>query len=1483
MKRIFSTMMSLLAMQFMFAQSSENPKIDLTLKEYYVKVDGTGDGTSWDKAISAKDFAYVFNNFQTEGVTFYMAAGTYHAVYNYNGEATNDDAASWTSQHGANIYGGYDPKSTGNASTTKADPVKYRTIFSGDLNGDDEVVFDSECDDRFENFTDNTKTSLLTMTVASDIHVSGIELTGMSFSRGTSPAMLRMSAAEGAKCNVTIDHCKLYVGDKGIETRDLNYLLIDQCEFDHILNSVASSNRDMKISNSTITYSNGVYYDADNSELVIENSTFVKNTSDIQAFDYSNESSSTIVKVYNNTFISCKSGAYFDIADNVTAYVVGNIFTGSKFYTRNTGYELRLKTFTNNLLACKLEETDYIEEKDNIKLENPIKLYRTIFDGTYSRPDTIFTPNLTYKGASTRTVALLKKELSDGTSLCFPRIENITADQRGEFRPYSTCLGAYEIGCKIDTTIVADTIVVGSKYSIDGKTYDKIGLYEKIFSKHTSTRTGCDSIVSHRLFVVPDPSIKEYYVKKEGTGKEDGSDWDNAIGEKKFAYVFATLQTEGVTFYMAGGTYHPVYNHNSEETKDRNVFWKSQHGANIYGGYDPNATGNARTTKADPSKFKTIFSGDLKEDDEIVMKDDCDFTFGNFTDNTVALLSMDIASNVHISGIELTGMSFSRGTSPAMLGLYAAEGTSYKATIDSCRLYVGDKGIEVNNVKDLLVDQCEFSYILNAAAYSNRNMKVTNSTITYTNGVNYNGNNTELVVENSTFVKNTSDIQAFDYNNESSSTVVKVNNNTFISCKDDANFVIGDNVTAFVEGNIFTDSDFFISKTGYELKTKTYTNNLIAGKFTEGDVIVEKNNIRLENAIPLYESVFDGKYSKKDSVFTPNLTYKNAYTRTVALLKDSLDSISLRFPRIANITADQRGVTRFGNTCFGAYEIGCPSDTTFSTCTIVAGSEFYDGKVYDKIGQYTYIVLSYERTSSICDSVVCYTLNVVPDSSKNEFYVKEEGTGKEDGSNWDNALGAKDFAFVFGNLQREGVTFYMAAGTYHAVYNRDGKETNDKTASWVSKHGANIYGGYNPKATGDAKTTKAEPVLYKTIFTGDVKGDDNVAIKDDCEDILENFEDNMVSSMLVMDVASDVHISGIELKALSFARGTAPAMIQLSAPKETDYKVTVDYCKLHASDKGLEVNNIGSLYVNQCEFEHIRNAAAYSNRNMYVTNCTFTYTNGVNYNGSNSELVVENSTFVKNRSDIQAFDYNNEISSTTVKVNNNTFLSCREGSNFVLGDNVTASVVGNIFAGAKFYITKSGYELKQQVFANNVLACNEYSVGDTYVEKDNIKLESATTLYSNGVFAGSYSEADDKFTPDLTFKQAPTRTVALLKDNLSDGTSLRFARPEKITVDQRGVTRSDLTCMGSYEKDNETGVNEVNDTVCEVYPNPVKDVLNVSGCGDSFSYEIVDLTGRTVARGKSVGTIGVSGLSNGVYLLKLQTEKQQSCLRFVKQ
>ena len=981
-----------------------------------------------------------------------------------------------------------------------------------------------------------------------------------------------------------------------------------------------------------------------------------------------------------------------------------------------------------------------------------------------------------------------------------------------------------------------------------------------------------------------DPLIKEYYVKTQGVGKGDGSSWDNAIGEKDFAFVFKNLQTEGVTFYVAAGTYHAVYNRDGEETNDKTSLWVSEHGANIYGGYSPKATGTASTTKAYPDMYRTIFTGDINGDDRVVVQSDCEYKFENFTDNAESsLLKMNISSDVRISGIELTGMSFSKGTSPAMLGITAAASSDYEVTVDHCKLYVADKGIEAENVGRLVVDQSEFYHIRNAAVFSNRDMKVSNSTFTHTNGVLYHVQEPEtgLVVENSTFVKNISDVRAYN-NDDKALTSAKINNNTFISCEEGAYFELGDNMTATVEGNIFAGTKAYISKSGYETKQQTFTNNLLACETLElRESGKEKDNVKLESATTLYKGVFDGLYSDADAVFSPNLTYKGAATRTVALLKDALpDGTSIRFPRLEKITKDQRGVSRLDNTCMGAYEIECSSDTIFTNRTIMAGG-WFDGKEYDKMGRYD--VVSYDTTSYGCDSIVVYRLEVVPDSSIKEFYVKKQGTGKEDGSDWDNAIGEKDFAFVFKNLQTEGVTFYVAAGTYHAVYNRDGEETNDKTSLWVSEHGANIYGGYSPKATGTASTTKAYPDMYRTIFTGDINGDDRVVVQSDCEYKFENFTDNAESSLLKMNISSDVRISGIELTGMSFSKGTSPAMLGITAAASSDYEVTVDHCKLYVADKGIEAENVGRLVVDQSEFYHIRNAAVFSNRDMKVSNSTFTHTNGVLYHVQEPEtgLVVENSTFVKNISDVRAYN-NDDKALTSAKINNNTFISCEEGAYFELGDNMTATVEGNIFAGTKAYISKSGYETKQQTFTNNLLACETLELRESGKEKDNVKLESATTLYK-GVFDGLYSDADAVFSPNLTYKGAATRTVALLKDALPDGTSIRFPRLEKITKDQRGVSRLDNTCMGAYEKDEETGAKVLNDAICEIYPNPVKKVLNVNGCEESFSYEIIDLTGRTVSSGKSSGTIAVAALSNGVYFLKLQSANQQACLRFVKQ
>ena len=1414
---------------------------DLTRFNYYVKTkrEGKGDGSSWKDAMDGNDFAAVLPLVQ-DGTTFYVAAGEYLPKFGHNLKQTDDRSElCYEVNSKVTIIGGY-PASA--KADEKSEPDKYETVFNGDvLHDNKENPEGSARNLSFINYEDN----LLNLFIQNDdLSVRGVKIKGFyDHERSSSPFRLNKdnlklnlhsvdfnenntSVFGSNQSEINIDSCRFVKGSGNAgyagAISNKGTLIIKNSYFDEcitpysggaILSDIGTT---VDVENSTFEncYSQrgSVVYLSNNCSIRSVNSTYVNNISD--NYVIGSESANCKCELYNNTILSNTTDAnhviYFSSNPELT--LVGNVIESISVAGNSDNV-----TSNNNIYVCDLSSRG--TAFSSVNEENAISLNAydctRFFEGRYVSSKDLFRATLSDNGGFTRTVALISDKSYDGTYIRFPLTETVVKkDQRGESRLLKTCMGAYEIGCGKDTTLVADTIVVGSKYKVDGKVYDKIGLYEKILTKHKS-QLGCDSVVNHSLFVVPDPKIKEYYVKTSKTGAGDGSDWDNAMDPKDFAFVFENLKTEGVTFYVAAGEYHAVYNGWGKETNDRVSCWSSQHGANIYGGYDPLATGNASTTKPDLSLYRTIFTGDIKGDDKVVMENDCDDVFENFTDNmTSSMFTMKINGDVHISGIELTGMSYSRGSSPAIIRMQAEEGTDWNVTIDHCKFYVADKGVEMSGVGNFSVDQCEFDYIRNAAVFSDRNLHVSNSTFTYSNGVLFHGNNAEIVVENSTFVKNTSDIRAYNYEDKPS-TSAKIYNNTFISCVGGANFILGDNLLASVEGNVFVGSAVQKSSDGYEAKQQVFANNLLACQNYEvGENVTEKDNIKVEDVASLYNGILEGTYTATTSIFNPKLTYKGAYTRTVALLKDELSGgTRIRFPRLENITVDQRGTDRLDKTCMGAYEIECGKDTTLVNDTIEVGSKYnVDGKVYDKIGLYKKI-LSKHKSQIGCDSVVNHTLLVVPNSKIKEYYVKTSKTGTGDGSDWDNAMDPKDFAFVFENLKTEGVTFYVAAGTYHAFYDGWGKEVNDKYAHWCSKHGANIYGGYDPLATGDASTTKQDFSLYRTIFTGDINGDDKVVMNDDCEFSFENFSDNMNSSMISMEVYGDVHISGIELTGMTFSHGTSPALIRLIAKSGTEYSATIDHCKLSVADKGIEANYIHNLTVDNCEFDYINNSAIYSNGDCKVSNSTFTYTTGISYSGNNTGLVVENSTFVKNRSDIQAYNFDGTLSAIA-KIYNNTFISCKSGSYLSFYDNVSATVSGNIFAGSSISINKRDGEAKQQTFTNNLFACKTIDLGESGIEKDNVKVEDVASLY-NGILEGTYTATTSIFNPKLTYKGAYTRTVALLKDKLSDGTSIRFPRLENITVDQRGTDRLDKTCMGAYELGcvTDTTIAEKNDTI----------------------------------------------------------------------
>jgi hypothetical protein len=63
-----------------------------------------------------------------------------------------------------------------------------------------------------------------------------------------------------------------------------------------------------------------------------------------------------------------------------------------------------------------------------------------------------------------------------------------------------------------------------------------------------------------------------------------------------------------------------------------------------------------------------------------------------------------------------------------------------------------------------------------------------------------------------------------------------------------------------------------------------------------------------------------------------------------------------------------------------------------------------------------------------------------------------------------------------------------------------------------------------------------------------------------------------------------------------------------------------------------------------------------------------------------------------------------------------------------------------------------------------------------------------------------------------------------------------------------------------------------------VFPNPAKDVLNISGIESSNEWQIVDVIGKTRATYKGSQTLDLAGFSNGIYFIKIGNENRS---RFV--
>lgn len=87
------------------------------------------------------------------------------------------------------------------------------------------------------------------------------------------------------------------------------------------------------------------------------------------------------------------------------------------------------------------------------------------------------------------------------------------------------------------------------------------------------------------------------------------------------------------------------------------------------------------------------------------------------------------------------------------------------------------------------------------------------------------------------------------------------------------------------------------------------------------------------------------------------------------------------------------------------------------------------------------------------------------------------------------------------------------------------------------------------------------------------------------------------------------------------------------------------------------------------------------------------------------------------------------------------------------------------------------------------------------------------------------------------------------------------------------------------EGDHLMSVNELQANLFSIYPNPVKDILNVQGKSlENSNFEIFHITGSKLMTGKiNDGKINVKHLNKGIYIISIQKDGKTSTLKFIKQ
>jgi hypothetical protein len=158
------------------------------------------------------------------------------------------------------------------------------------------------------------------------------------------------------------------------------------------------------------------------------------------------------------------------------------------------------------------------------------------------------------------------------------------------------------------------------------------------------------------------------------------------------------------------------------------------------------------------------------------------------------------------------------------------------------------------------------------------------------------------------------------------------------------------------------------------------------------------------------------------------------------------------------------------------------------------------------------------------------------------------------------------------------------------------------------------------------------------------------------------------------------------------------------------------------------------------------------------------------------------------------------------------------------------------------------------------------------------------TVYINGQ---QFAQYDDSISQAYVPKD-PSNFIVFFRDDpsvLAGEASPGFVSSIRITNEAWSVTK--VQTLWSQFCSSLMGVDTPEKTRCNLYPNPVSDVLNLSRVtNDMVNYTLIDISGKTRLSGITAGSltkINLHGLSSGMYWVKIEEEQGPVFIKLVKE